>query len=269
MKTFCLLFLMTLLSCGDDRFTKVETLEGFRIIGINATNPEVVPGGNSTLSLYVSDVGGGGRVINGTYEGCIDPGISVGAEVSCSHDPTAVSGAYVVDTTIPDLANNQFTGFSGSLAVTVPAGIFLSRSSRDQFNGVGYIVIFRFTVDGKSISAFKRIIATNRGSLNANPAGASVLLNGAVMASIPNKDDRLTVSGLTPETYSYQNIDGSTETRTEDLEVGWFVSAGKFDKPKSDYGETVKFLDDAPSTLLLVAVIRDDRGGMTVVRISL
>jgi hypothetical protein len=266
MKIFSLLFLTTVLSCGDDRFTKVETLEGFRIIGINATNPEVAPGGNSTLSVYVSDVTGGGRPINGTYERCIDPGISLGAEVKCDHDPSAFSAAYNINTAALNPADSFFTGYAGALPVTVPASILVGRSAREQFNGVGYIVIFRFTVDGKNVSAFKRIVATNRGSLNQNPSGADVLLNGAIIASNPKKDDRLTVTNLIPETYSYQNVDGSTETRMEDLEVGWFVSAGSFDRPKSDYGETVKFLDDAPASLLLVAVVRDDRGGMEVVR---
>lgn len=266
MKMLILTFLFFLISCSDDRFTRVETLNGFRIIGIRADNPEVAPGGNANISLYVSDVNGGGRTINGTYEGCIDPGISLGAEVRCDHDPGAVSGVYIVDTTVPDLANNLFTGFSGNVNITVPGTIFLGRSAREQFNGVGYIVIFRFTVDGKSTTAFKRIISTNRGSFNANPAGAGILLNGAVLASIPKKDDRLTVTGLTPETFTFQNVDGSSETRTEDLEVGWYVSEGKFDRPKSTYGETVKFLEDAPISLLLVAVIRDDRGGMEIVR---
>ncbi len=267
MKTLFLFSLLFLISCSDDKFTRVETLKGFRILGIRATaKPEVSPLGAATLDLFVSDVDGGGRIINGTYEACIDPGISVGAEVNCDHDPSALTGASVINTTIPDLANNLFTGYTGSVSVTVPANIFLGRSDREKFNGVGYIVIFRFDVDGKTHTAFKRVVATNRGTFNSNPAGSTVYLNGAPLTTIPGKDDKLRISGTTPETYSYQNIDGSIETKSEDLEVGWFVSEGKLDQPKADYGDTVKYLDDTPTNLLLVAIVRDDRGGVEIVR---
>lgn len=273
MKNFYLLFFILLLSCGDDRFKKIEKLDGFRVIGINASTlgneSEVAPGGSADVTVYVSDVTGGGRLISGTYESCIDPGISVGAEVNCNHDSAAISGVYNVNTAVLNPTDGFYTGYAATLSITVPASIFLGRTAREQFNGVSYIVIFRFIVDGKTITAFKRIIATNRGNFNLNPLGAIVNLNGAPMASIPNKDDRLTISGLVPQTYSYQNVDESFETRTEDLEVGWYVSSGTFDRPKSDYGETVKFLDDAPASLLLLAIIRDERGGMEVVRISL
>lgn len=262
-----ILFIFFLLSCSEDRFSRVETLSGFRILGIRADNPEVSPGGSANLQLLVSDVDGGGRVINGNYEACIDPGISIGASVSCDHDPGKVTGASVIDTTQPDLATNLSTGYSGAVTVTVPAGIFLGRSSRDQFNGVGYIVIFKFTVDGKTISSFKRIIATNRGSFNTNPSGSAVTLNGAPLGRIPDKDDELNVTTSAPETYDYQNVDGSTETKTEEVQIAWYVSVGEFDKPKSDLGEKVTYLTDAPASLLLLSVVRDDRGGLDVVRI--
>lgn len=261
-----LLLIFFVVACGDDRLPRVETLDQFRVLGIVATTPEVAPGGSTNVRVLVSDVAGGGRTINGTYTACIDPGISVGAEANCNHDSTAVDLPYNVDTTIADFSSNLFTGLGPTVNVTVPALIFTGRNSRDQFNGIGYIVVFTFTVDGKEVKAFKRIIATNRGALNTNPSGGQLLCNGSLISGIPGKDDTLNVANLTPQTYSYINVDGSTETRTEELEVAWFVSNGKVDKPKASYGDGVKYLDDQPSSLLLVAVIRDGRGGTEVLR---
>lgn len=268
MKALFLISFIFLVACSDNKMKRVETLKGFRILAVRANNPEVVvPGGSANLDLFVSDVDGGGRIINGSYVACIDPGISVGAEVNCNHDPSPATGASIINTTVPDLANNFYTGYTGSVSVSVPNTILAGRSTREQFNGIGYIVIFSFDVDGKTHTVFKRVVATNRGSLNTNPAGSTVYLNGVALTSgLPGKNDTLSVSGATPETYSYQNVDGSIETKTEAFEVAWYVSEGKVDKPKSDYGENIKYLSDTPVSLLLVAIVRDDRGGVEVKR---
>lgn len=258
--------LFFVLSCGNDNLPKVEVLAGFRIIGISATNPEVAPGGASTLSLYISDPQGGGRVINGSYVACVDPGIALGAEASCSKDPSAVSGTYSIDTTVPDLANNLYTGFSGSLALTVPATILNLRPDRDKFNGVNYLAIFTFQVDGKTIKSFKRIVATNRGSLNANPATPTILVNGGAIASVPREDDSLSVTGITPESYQFQNIDGTVENRQESLEIAWFVNSGEVNRPKALLGDEVEFTEAPAGPFLILSVVRDGRGGFSVQR---
>lgn len=269
MKTFLILLSFLFVSCSDSNFRKIEQLDGFRILAIEANNPEVAPGGNATLELFVSDPKGpaGGRTINGTTVACVDPGISVGAPVSCALDPNRVNGTYTIDTSIPDLLNNLFTGFTGSINVTVPNTILAGRSTRDQTNGVGYIVIFNFTIDGKDVTVFKRIMATNRGTLNANPTGSSMLLNGAAIAGMPHKDDLLDLTPMTPETYTYINVDGSSEVRTEVLDVAWYISEAELNRPKADFGEEVKITKEPPTDpYLIIGIVRDDRGGVEVVR---
>lgn len=254
--------LLILSSCGNDRLPKIEVLEGFRIIGIEASSPEVAPGGSSTLRLYVSDPQGGGRVINGSYLACVDPGISIGAAVDCSKVPGAVSGSYTIDTTT--LSGTLYTGFSGTMTANIPTSILTGRSVREQFNGVGYIVIFTFSVDGKTIRSFKRVLATNRGSLNANPATPTILLNGSPLSSVPREGDTVTVSGLSPETYQFQNVDGTTETRTEALEVAWFMSTGEVNRPKALAQESAEFTEAPGPNFLILSAIRDGRGGFSV-----
>ena len=261
-----ILFLMV--ACGDQNFKKVEKLGEFRILSVFTTTPEVVPGAGVTLQLFVSDVAAGGRIINGTTISCIDPGISFGARANCDHDPSAVTDTYTVDTTTADMTSNLFTGLTAdTLSVTVPAGIFLGRSTREQFNGVSYIVIFTFEVDGKEVSVFRRIVATNKVALNTNPSGSFILLNGVAINSTPNEDDKLRLTSSAPETYDYKTIDGSIETRSEDFQVAWFVTEGKLDKPKSGVSETVKYLGEtATDPSLVVAIVRDERGGVEIVR---
>lgn len=269
MKHLILILLILLCACSDDNFRKVEQLDGFRILAIEASAPEVAPGGASTLRLFVSDTQGptGGRIITGDTVACVDPGISMGAPVSCDHDPTSVTGNYTIDTTAADLSGNLYTGYSGSLNVTVPTTIHLGRSMREKSNGVGYIVIFTFTVDGQEVRSFKRIIATDRATLNTNPTGSVVLLNGASLAETPHEGDILNMTTSAPETYTYVNVDDSTETLSEGMSVAWFVSGAEFNKPKANLGEQVKLTTEPPAgPNLIIGIVRDDRGGVEVVR---
>ena len=257
MRVIYLLVMVMLSSCGGDNFKKIEKLGDFRILAVQADTPEVIPGTTVNLQLFVSDIKAAGRTINGTYIACIDPGIAYGAKVGCDHDPTsAAPAAYSINTA---------TGFTAPLSVTVPNNIFYGRSAREQFNGVGYIVIFNFSVDGQDISTFKRITATSRGSLNSNPSGSNILLNGASMASYPIENDLLQASSSPPEIFNYQTIEGTIESRTEKMQVAWYVSEGELENSKSDVGEAVKFIGTAiTSPKVVIAVIRDERGGVDV-----
>lgn len=265
MKHLILISLFLLSACGGDDFRKVERLEGFRILGVYSPTPEVAPGVGVTanLQLIVSDVNGGGRAINGTTQACIDPGISLGAEVSCDHDPATQNGTYTINTAGLDL----FTGLNADVeTVNIPDTILVGRSARDQFNGVGFIVIFRFNVDGKEVTAFKRISVTNRGSVNQNPSGSALQVNGAAVSTIPLDGDELSVTTSNPETYAFRNVDGSTETRTEQFQVAWYVSTGRFDKPKTDIDDKVEYQGKATGNpSLFFIIVRDERGGINLV----
>lgn len=262
-----LVLLLICAACGGSDFKKIEKLDGFRILGIQSPQSEVDPGDIvNNIRVLFSDVGGG-RAISGTTVSCIDPGIALGAKVSCDHDSSRVNGIYNLDTAADDETGGFFTGLSTSVAsVTVPAQIFQDRSTREQLNGVGYIIIFTFEVDGKTVSAFKRIVATNRVLKNTNPTGL-LYLNGSAIASIPDKDDELSVVSSSAETYDYENVDGTVENRTEEIQVAWYISEGELNKPKTFANEETKFLEDRPSApFTLFAVIRDERGGFSYLR---
>lgn len=261
MKIF-FLSVFLLVSCSDDNFQKVEELDSFRVLGIVATAPEVAPGGSTTLQLLVSDVKGGATraPFTANFESCLDPGISSGAPVTCDFDPTKVSGTVNINTNALGAAN-LYSGLTGSINVTVPASIFAGRSAREQSNGVGYITIVNFIVDGEPIRAFKRVIATNRPPNN-NPSISSVTVNGGALRK-PSKGDEFNAVTSTPETFDFINVDGSTNNRAEQTELAWYVSQGKLSRPKSSPEEEVEYLDDPPADpLLILTLIRDERGGL-------
>ena len=69
------------------------------------------------------------------------------------------------------------------------------------------------------------------------------------------------------ETYDFMNIDGSQEVKAEELSVAWYVSYGKFNKPKAEVGDDVKYLSHTPSsTMVVLSLLRDDRGGVFLER---
>lgn len=271
---FFLLLFIFCASCADNNFPRVEVINKFRVLGIVADEPEVIGDGTGTTNVYpyVTDPKGNGRTINGTYEVCIDPGVSFGATPDCKKVPGAVFGNYSINFTADsDFAANGYTGKAATaVAVTVPSSIYTGRSSRQQFNGVAMLVIFRFIVDGNEVSAFRRIIATNRGSFNDNPATPmNTLLNGVPLNIRPSKNDTLSLAPLNDEeTYDYQTVDGLVESRTESYEVSWYVSGGELSKAKTGMSESTKLIESVSGngSFVSVVMIRDDRGGLSVRR---
>jgi hypothetical protein len=254
-------------SCGEDSFKKVEKVQSFRVLGIIADLPEVAPGATVNLSPIISDIKGTDPTITGRFVACIDPGISRGALVNCDHDAAAVSGNYniIFATLLPNA--DARTGLSDPLSITVPSTILTGRSSRDEFNGVGYIVIFNFTVSGKSYTSFKRIVATNRAILNANPVAANIMINGLANTVAPINGDKLTLSsGSAPEIYEVINVDGVQESLTEDYQIAWYTDQGTFTQSKVSIDEITEYEGNSASHLTL-ALLRDERGGLDFLKI--
>lgn len=256
MKYFILLIL--LVSCGGDNFRKVEKLDGFRVLGVKADLPEISQvGGNVDLNVLASDINGSG-IIEGSYTECIDPGIGRGAEVKCN----SAEKPYDIDFT----GNPTRTGLGPTITIIVPGNVLIGRTELEKFNGVAYIVIFKFNVSGVETKIVKRIVVTDRGDLNSNPTADGILLNGVAIISNPVGGDKLNLfTNSIPENYQYLNVDGSQENKTETYEVAWYTSDGEFNKPKASINDTVEYTGDSPSTVT-IGVLRDGRGGMDFIQ---
>ncbi len=261
-----LLFFFSLLlfaSCGEDKLKKVETLSSFRILAIETATPELTQNTGLTITArpYVSDINGG-RSLSAVVDGCIDPGISFGAEVTCEGNASKVSVAYSINTsTLPNL-NTGWGSYSSAL--TIPDTIFTGRTDREKYNGVPYIIIFKFTVDGVVLKSFRRILVTNRTTLNSNPTLSALLLNGSTISK-PNLNDYLSASVSGSENYNTILADGSLENRNETLTMAWYVSSGELNISKASASESVQYKTSPPSSqLLIIGVLRDERGGVAV-----
>ena len=262
--------LFLFISCGNDKLKKVETLDSFRVLAIESATPseiatpELTQGDGLKVKAraFISDVNGGGRTVSAVVDGCIDPGISLGAEVTCEGNPSKVSASYSVDTsTLPNL-NSGWGGYSAALAI--PNSIFIGRSEREKYNGVPYIIIFNFSVDNTVIKSFKRILITNRTTLNSNPTLTAFLLNNSTLAK-PNLNDYLSASFSGSENYNFILADNTVENRNETLTMAWYVSSGELNISKASASESVQYKSSPPSSsLLIIGVLRDERGGVAV-----
>jgi hypothetical protein len=259
--------LMFLISCSNDTFKKVFKLGSLRIIAITAgkqgtlSQAEFDPGNTVTVEAFVSDVDGG-QTVSAVVESCTDLGVSYGKEPSCQgvFDRTA-QGTITLNTST--LAGN--TGAMPTFNITIPATILVGRSSQDQFNGVNYLVTMAFTTpDGQSVKAFKRLPVTTRATKNMNPTLGNILIDGNTFAAYPNDGDFSLSSTSSEESYQFQSADGSLATQVEDLNVAWYVSDGEINFPVTTKSGTTRFKKGDKSSLVVVAVIRDGRGGMAV-----
>lgn len=262
-KIYIIISLFFISACGDNNLNKVEKLGSFRILAIKSNQPEFTQtnGLVVTAQAFVSDINSGGRAITADVEGCIDPGIANGAEASCEGSQSRVVSTSTVDTSGTPLVP-QWSTPTGNLSI--PDTIFSGKSDREKFNGVPFLIIFNFLVDGSTYKSYKRVFITNRTVLNTNPILTTINLNGNGLAR-PANGDMLTAVYSGAESYDYQLVNGLTETRTEKLVMAWYVSDGIIDMPKTNANESIMYKSDPPiGQLLVIGILRDERGGVAV-----
>lgn len=270
-----IIFKLTLISifflsgCGGEKFKEVFKLGGMRVIAITAgkqgtlTQAEFSPGDTAVLEAYVSDVNNG-QIVTAVVESCIDPGVSYGVEADCSSAADRVAYA---DLNLNTSLVAGKTGPMPTINVMVPATILLGRSTRDQFNGIDYLVTFRFTTPtGEEIKAFKRLRATTRTIKNTNPTLGNILFNGSVLSIYPAEGDLSLSTASTEESFQFQSIDGAMTNLTEQMNVAWYVSSGEINFPITNKTSSTHFKPAEPKAgeLIVAAIIRDGRGGMAV-----
>jgi len=271
-------FLIPLLSCSKDQLPKYTELKELRVLALIANPPEVDAGASTTITPVISDITESSSL---TYEalGCIDPGVSAGAEPTCSGNPTAVTLQTGTLNTGDMAANRSFTGSAVSFTVNLPAAgvIFSQRSAQDQFNGVSYLVTYQIrNTTGTTVQSFKRIVVSTRGAAekNQNPNLTDVLNSGiAFTPALPaGQLINLTTSPAAPtaQTYTVQNSDGTTTTRTEEILTTWFITDGEMTFYRTTQGDQNEWKSPAATPMgrdvFIIAVTRDSRGGIAYVK---
>ncbi|MBI1859864.1 MAG: hypothetical protein HYR96_02975, partial [Deltaproteobacteria bacterium] len=239
----------------------VELLSELRVVALKADQPEVAAGTTVTITPVVSDFKGGGRALTYSVSGCLDPA-SIGEQAERC-DSRADRVEIAASTGVTGLSSPHYTGAINTFSVTVPPAVLTLASGVQKANGWWYLVQFALTAsDGATVTAVKRILVSNRGTVNTNPTLTSVIADGAALATLPT--DRTTLSASVPaaskQSYTLTFSDGSTKSQDESLAVRWFITSGTLTSATTGTEGTTDWQSPtAPATL--VTVLSDGRGG--------
>lgn len=265
-------FLFVILaSCSDQNLPKYNVLDRLRIIALEANRPEESPGQSIQITPIVSDITESIALSFEAY-GCIDQGISLGAEPSCANNNSKTTlGSGTISTLS---AARAFTGEANAVSLTLPneSDILGLRSAAQKFNGVAYIVEYILKNSrGEQVSAIKRIAVSEstKSAKNNNPVITDLLLNGANPSSLPlsqTTEATINFMGTAAETYQKLLTSGELVTMGEEALTTWFVTDGKMKFQRTIGTESNEYEgpSDAPSArpAFLIAITRDGRGGV-------
>jgi hypothetical protein len=264
-----LLLVYLLAGCSGDNFKKVYLLENLRVLSLQADFPEVNAGDTVTITPFISDRTGAGRILSYRVVGCVDPGVAFGSDFNC--DGQADRQEWVSITPIAALTAPFYSQTAPSFSVTIPATILSGRNSDDQFNGVAYLVFYELISDTETVTAVKRVFASTRLTKNTNPLPTAILANGVAITNRPSSKVTLTVDTASNQFESYDTSSlGQVLTQQEDLLYSWYVSDGTLTEERSASSKPTEWTPEDPipaiGQTLLILVVRDRRGGESVLR---
>ncbi|MFZ3229312.1 MAG: hypothetical protein WA160_03830 [Pseudobdellovibrio sp.] len=272
---FKILSLFLIVSCSKNDLPDFNKLETIRIIAFQVSAPEVNPGATVSVTPLISDITA--TSLNYTAQTCLDAGISVGAEPTCENNPTKQVIVAQTALTLPGSAEN-WTGLANSFSVTVPstAIIFAGKTAVEQYNGVSFIIEYFLTNNlGSTTKSIKRIIVSDPAKVikNSNPNLSQIYADGLIMTTLTlNSKISLStdLSAASAETYTTFLSDGTSVAKVESLAVTWFITDGKTKYYRSEGLGSNEYTtaNEAPAgrSAYVIAVARDDRGGISIVK---
>ena len=276
-KLFFIFFIcnIILVGCSDDKLPQFNQLNKIRVIALTTPTPEVNPGDTVTITPVVSDITA--TTLKDSVRVCIDLGVSYGVTPNCDNNLSTLSVHSQRSLTLPGLAES-WTGAADTFTVTVPSEpvIFAHRSEVEKYNGVNYLVEYTLeNSSGEKLQAFKRIVvsSTLKTDKNTNPVATDIFANGVSMTTLPlaQKINLATdVNSGTAQSYQLKNSAGLLVNQTELITVTWMITDGETKYFRSEIGQDNEYTtpEASPSgrSAYVFAVVRDDRGGVTVVK---
>jgi len=265
-----------IVGCADGNLPDYYDLsKSFRVLAIEMNGAQEISATSLpamvSLTPVISDRAGAGRAVQVQVVSCPDPGVALGADPSCDGNPFATAPQSFTYTPGAGAAGEfrlpTSVGRVPAISVAVPALAIAGRSAIDLFNGVPYLVTFRWQAGSEVVRGFKRVVITSRTSLNSAPLLTDVQVAGVPLTTRPVGQTTLN-SAVDPgaiETYQAQNRNGQTVTLQEEVSITWFVTDGELTRSRTFIDETTKW---TPATTppgagsVLVAVIRDSRGAL-------
>lgn len=246
----------------DDAFTSRTVLDGYRVVGVEASPPEVTP--DDTVLLTVHDFYDGDEAIAYQWSLCVDGNEGAG-DFACNHPE------FQVDLGSDPTAMVDFgpSGL-GLRALLAEVGVVTDADGSPRMLEQGFDLFARLESgpdcsDCNRITTVKRLrVRESNEPPNSNPEIRSFDVSGTVRAG---GEVTLRVRTAPPETYR----DPETGARVEEEYLyTWYTSSGETD-PALTFGseqETTVHLVAANDVTVMVAV-RDGRGGVAVERMVL
>jgi hypothetical protein len=279
---FCSLVVLTLSlvlgACTKENFPKYIVLSRLRVLALQTSTPETNPGAAVTVTPYVSDVNNKGPW---TYsaEGCIDAGISYGANPSCTGNSTRT--VFADSQTVTSSLLNSANVYTGSVdAISISAGLtsaaLTGRGVADSYNGVNYLLVYTISNSvGESVTSFRRIVITEsaKATKNSNPTVTDLLAGGTSLSNLSaGTEYSLTASygaGAT-ETYDLKDSGGGLINMSESLFTTWFITDGDMKYYRTSSGEANTYTTPGSFPIsrksAIVGVTRDSRGGVSIIQ---
>lgn len=263
-------------SCSKDDLPDFNKIEGPRVLAIIADKPEANPGDTITITPVISDLNATTGVQD-SIQVCIDLGIAYGASATCEGNPTKVVVQNHRTLTLPGVADN-WTGAADTASFSLPldAVIFNQRSDQDKYNGVNYIIEYTLhSPSGLNTTSIKRIAVTEatKVSKNLNPVFTDIFANNISMVNLPVGTVVSLTNNLTnasAENYSIKDTQGNLKNYTEELTVTWFITDGETKYYRSLVGGVNEYTGPGATptgrSAYILAVARDDRGGVIVIK---
>jgi len=271
-KLYCFIFLLVISGCSGE-MKKYSKLEGLRVLGVVLDKPEINAPTTVNLTPFLSYPEAADTILDVSYEACIDPGVAYGAEISCEAMPASqvLRDAFTFDTSVLGAAS-FYTGEMSPIALDIPEAAFeflATQSAERQFNGIDFIIILTVT-DQKDVAAsirsVKRLSLTIKedDKLNQNPSVEDILSAESELVAFPTTQVPMSLSGPSAaESYELLTPNGKTEF-SESMLVSWFSNNGEFKFSRTDATEAVDFDPQGATSGVIVAVYRDNRGGLAI-----
>lgn len=264
--------LLILSSCGDDDMKKYSKLSGLRILAIEADAPQINSAQDVLITPFLSYPEANDTILDVSFKVCIDPGIAYGAEVKCATPIQTGSTTFNTNT----LSTDFYTGPMDTITITTanlvaPFTYLNNLSNTIQFNGIDIIVIFTITDQAdssKNIKTFKRIsLSTKASGLNTNQSFSAIQNDDANLTVFPSSIANLSISS--PDVGQAYQVEGSNgiANLTETMTVSWFSNVGEFKYSRTNKDESVEFDPQGETSGVFVAVYRDNRGGVKVIKV--
>lgn len=268
---------MVMFSCSKDELPLFNQMNSLRIIALTTPTPEVSPGATVTLTPIISDVNSAAG-LSDSVRVCLDSGISYGATPDCENNSSTV--VIHTDRVINQPgAGESWTGEVENFNVNIPvdALIFLGRTDIEKTNGVNYIVEYTLKNQTETVKSFRRIKVSDaalKPVKNSNPVVTDILSDGVSLTTLPLAATISLTTNLSTsssESYSFIQTDGSSVASTEKLSVTWMITDGESKYFRTDVGQTNTYTTPTtrPSSgrsIYILAIVRDDRGGVTMVK---